>query len=194
MVSRPFRTCTATRMMGIAGLDGSKWIVGVELDCRLRGRRRWCFNCRRGKGHRIDQSSRKGNSFALSLVKQSRGRLSFCEIRHRAWFYFYLRVARPVHFEKDVRSIPSSREIHLIHLAANPKHPRQYPPRASFSSPNTDLFQNDSLGVGRSSGRGGLVDVTEGTLLVALVRPTVVSSGDTELSSGLQSTRLSGCS
>ena len=54
-------------------------------------------------------------------------------------------------------------------------------PSSSFSSPTTDLFQNDSLGVGRSSGRGGLVDVTEGTLLVALVRPTVVSSGDTEL-------------
>jgi hypothetical protein len=92
-----------------------------------------------------------------------------------------------------MRSIPSRRpgKFHPILLAANPDLSLPTPHRPP-SPPHTDLFQNDSLGVGRSSGRGGLVDVTEGTLLVALVRPTVVSSGDTELSSGLQSTRLSG--
>ena len=35
---------------------------------------------------------------------------------------------------------------------------------------NADLFQHDSLCVGGASSGGGLVDVTEGTLLVRLIR------------------------
>ena len=35
---------------------------------------------------------------------------------------------------------------------------------------NADLLQDDALCVGRASSRGGLVDVTEGALLVRLVR------------------------
>jgi hypothetical protein len=34
---------------------------------------------------------------------------------------------------------------------------------------DSDLLEDDTLGVGRSSSGGGLVDVTEGTLLVSLV-------------------------
>ena len=35
---------------------------------------------------------------------------------------------------------------------------------------NADLLQDDALCVGRASSGGGLVDVTEGTLLVRLIR------------------------
>jgi hypothetical protein len=35
---------------------------------------------------------------------------------------------------------------------------------------NADLFEHDALCMGRTTGGGGLVDVTEGALLVALVR------------------------
>lgn len=58
----------------------------------------------------------------------------------------------------------------------------------SWSS--THLLQNDTLGVGRTTGGGGLVELAESSLLVVLVGPSVLPSRSTELSSGLQTPRL----
>lgn len=55
---------------------------------------------------------------------------------------------------------------------------------------NTDFLQNDTLGVGRTTGGGGLVELAESSLLVVLVGPSVLPSRSTELSSGLQTPRL----
>lgn len=58
------------------------------------------------------------------------------------------------------------------------------------SWPSTHLLQNDTLGVGRTTGGGGLVELAESSLLVVLVGPSVLPSRSTELSSGLQTPRL----
>lgn len=55
------------------------------------------------------------------------------------------------------------------------------------------LLQNDTLGVGRTTGRRSLVELAEGALLVVLVRPPVLPTGGTELTSCLKTARLVGC-
>lgn len=47
--------------------------------------------------------------------------------------------------------------------------------------------------MGRTTGRRGLVDVSQSSLLVSLVGPSVLPSRSSKGSSGLQSSRFSGC-
>lgn len=64
------------------------------------------------------------------------------------------------------------------------------PPPPPF---NAHLFEDDTLGVRRTTGRGRLVNVTESTLLVTLVGPSVFTTRRLERASGLETTRLAGC-
>jgi hypothetical protein len=50
------------------------------------------------------------------------------------------------------------------------------------------LLQHNTLGVRRTTGRRGLVDVTESSLLVSLVGPSVLPSRGSKGSSSLEST------
>lgn len=47
---------------------------------------------------------------------------------------------------------------------------------------DTDLLENDTLGLGRTTGRGGLVEVAEGTLLVLSVGLLLLNGVATSLS------------
>lgn len=58
---------------------------------------------------------------------------------------------------------------------------------------NTDLLEDDTLGVGRATERRGLESGTQGTLLVVKVRPLLVLSVETQLSSGVKTAGLASC-
>jgi hypothetical protein len=62
-----------------------------------------------------------------------------------------------------------------------------------IQDPKTHLLQDDTLGVGRTTGRRSLVELAEGALLVVLVGPTVLPAGGAELTSCLETARLVGC-
>lgn len=57
---------------------------------------------------------------------------------------------------------------------------------------DTDLFEDDALGVRGTAGRGRAVRGAERALLVVGVGPTVVAAVVTELAAGEQTTRLAG--
>lgn len=56
---------------------------------------------------------------------------------------------------------------------------------------NTDLLENDALGVGRATERRGLVSGTQGTLLEVKVRPLLVLSVEAQLAGGVKTAGLS---
>lgn len=56
---------------------------------------------------------------------------------------------------------------------------------------NTDLLEDDTLGVGSTTEGRGLVGGTEQTLLVVKIGPTVLTAGVRELARGVKTTRLS---
>lgn len=56
---------------------------------------------------------------------------------------------------------------------------------------NTDLLEDDSLGVGRATEGGGLEGGSEGTLLVSQISPALLLPVKAELAGGVQTTRLS---
>lgn len=56
---------------------------------------------------------------------------------------------------------------------------------------NTDLFEDDTLGVRSTTEGRGLVGCTEQALLVVKIGPTVLTAGVRELARGVKTTRLS---
>lgn len=63
--------------------------------------------------------------------------------------------------------------------------------RVGLLSLNTDLLENDALGVGGTTERRGLEGSSEQTLLVVQVRPLVVAAVVGQLARGVQTTGLS---
>lgn len=55
---------------------------------------------------------------------------------------------------------------------------------------DTDLLEDDALGVGGTTERRGLESGTQGTLLVAKIGPALVLTVKAQLASGVQSSRL----
>lgn len=56
---------------------------------------------------------------------------------------------------------------------------------------NTDLLENDSLGVGGTTEGRGLEGGTQGTLLVLKIRPSLLATVVAQLARGVESSRLS---